>query len=105
MTETELENAWLTERIAELKQRNARLTWMLRAIDARLHNDMSDDTLRQICNVIVSATAMDAPLPSHCLVCGSALEAVRPGKWQCNTCEARRFEGTWPLDDAEPGEE
>lgn len=25
-----------------------------------------------------------------CPVCGSELEHVRPGKWQCNTCEAGR---------------
>jgi hypothetical protein len=26
-------------------------------------------------------------LPHHCLACGSLLDLVRPGKWQCPTCE------------------
>jgi hypothetical protein len=26
-------------------------------------------------------------LPHYCLVCGSRLDAVRPGSWQCPRCE------------------
>ena len=29
---------------------------------------------------------------AYCSVCGHELEAVRPGKWQCNWCEGGRFE-------------
>ena len=33
--------------------------------------------------------AADCPVHGvpYCLVCGHELEAVRPGKWQCNWCE------------------
>ena len=28
----------------------------------------------------------------YCLTCGHELEAVRPGKWQCNWCDGGRYE-------------
>ena len=51
-----------------------------------------NEHLRKL-NMALAGTLFEADAdddaPSHCTVCGSELELVRPGKYQCNVCEAK----------------
>ena len=76
----ELENETLKDRLSALEQRVSMLEAKRNAPDAAVENAV-------------------------CLDCGSQMQHVRPGKWQCDACDARRWMGAPMVDDDSLGED